>query len=128
MAYLFERKENENIGVDYIHSKDNMMITWTYQHLMDLTVANYGRPVTEIKLRKALKDQLDMAFEDMNEGFDLCKVKMIEESNKEWVLEECVRQWNENQKEFWPDRMGPDQGQPHCCYDGSGQHCHGLHH
>ena len=82
MAYLFERKENENIGVDYIHSKDNMMITWTYQHLMDLAVANYGRPVTEIKLKKALKDQLDMAIEDMMECFELCKGKMLEEINK----------------------------------------------
>ena len=82
MPWLFEKEENENIGVDYIHSKDNMMITWTYQHLMDLAVANYGRPVTEIKLKKALKDQLDMAVEDMMECFELCKDKMLEEINK----------------------------------------------
>lgn len=82
MPWLFERKANEKIGVAFIHSKDNMMITWTYQHLMDLAVASYGRPVTEIKLRKALKDQLDMAIEDMMEGFELCKDKMLEEINK----------------------------------------------
>ena len=87
MAYLFERKENENIGVDYIHSKDNMMITWTYQHLMDLAVANYGRPVTETKLKKALKDQLNMAVEDMMEGFELCKDKMLEEINRDYRKE-----------------------------------------
>ena len=84
MPYLFEKQKGSDIGVDYIHSQDNMMITWTYQHLMDLAVANYGRPVTEIKLRKALKDQVDMALEDMNESFDLCKAKMIEECNKDW--------------------------------------------
>ena len=85
MAYLFEKEDGSNIGVDYIHSMDNMMITWTYQHLMDVAVANYGRPMTEEKLKKALKDQLDMAIEDMMEGFDLCKAKMIEEINKDYV-------------------------------------------
>ena len=85
MPYLFEKQKGSDIGVDYIHSKDNMMITWSYQHIMDLAVANYGRPVTEIKLRKALKDQLDMALEDMEESFDLCKAKMIEEINKDYV-------------------------------------------
>lgn len=83
MPYLFEKEEGSNIGVDYIHSQDNMMIAWSYQHIMNLAVANYGRPVTETKLRKALKDQLDMALEDMNESFDLCKAKMIEECNKD---------------------------------------------
>lgn len=82
MAYLFEREKDSEIGVDFIHSMDNMMTTWTYQHLMDLAVANYGRPVTAIKLKKALKDQLDMAIEDMMEGFELCKDKMLEEINK----------------------------------------------
>ena len=81
MPYLFEKEAGSNIGVDYIHSQDNMMITWSYQHLMDIAVANYGRPMTEEKLKRALKDQLDMALEDMNESFDLCKVKMIEECN-----------------------------------------------
>ena len=82
MSYLFERKEDSNIGVDRIHSQDNMMITWTYQHLMDVAVANYGRPMTEEKLKKALKDQLDMVLEDMMEGFELCKEKMLKEVNK----------------------------------------------
>ena len=82
MPWLFERKENENIGVDYIHSQDNMMITWTYQHLMDVAVANCGRPMTEEKLRKELKAQLDMAIEDMMEGYELCEEKMLEEINK----------------------------------------------
>ena len=85
--YLYEPKGE----ADYqgrIHSQDNMMITWTYQHLMDLAVANYGRPVTEIKLRKALKDQVDMALEDMMESFDLCKEKMIKEINKKERCEE----------------------------------------
>lgn len=93
-----------NKATDYqglIHPQDNMIITWTYQHLMDVAVANYGRPMTEEKLKKALKDQLDMVLEDMQESFDLCKAKMISESNKEYVLEECIRQWNENQKEFY---------------------------
>lgn len=83
MPYLYEPKSK----TDYqgrIHSEDNMMITWSYQHIMNLAVANYGRPVTETKLKKALKDQLDMALEDMNESFDLCKAKMIEECNKDW--------------------------------------------
>lgn len=81
MPYLYEPKSE----IDYqgrIHSQDNMMITWSYQHIINLAVANYGRPVTETKLKKALKDQLDMALEDMREGFDLCKGKMIEECNK----------------------------------------------
>lgn len=82
MAYLFERKKDSEIGVDFIHSMDNMMTTWTYQHLMDVAVANYGRPMTEEKLERALKDQLDMVLEDMREGFGLCKAKMIEEINK----------------------------------------------
>lgn len=100
MPYLYEpQKETDYQG--RIHSEDNMMITWSYQHIMNLAIANYGKPVTETKLKKALKDQLGMALEDMNEGFDLCKEKMIRESNKEYVLEECIRQWNENQKEFY---------------------------
>ena len=82
MAYLFEREKDSEIGVDFIHSMDNMMTTWTYQHLMDVAVANYGRPMTEEKLKKALKDQLDMVLEDMQESFELCKAKMIEEINK----------------------------------------------
>ena len=81
MPYLYEpKKETDYQGC--IHSQDNMMITWTYQHLMDVAVANYGRPMTEEKLKKALKDQLDMVLEDMQESFDLCKAKMIEEINK----------------------------------------------
>ena len=82
MPYLYEPKRE----TDYqgrIHSQDNMIITWTYQHLMDVAVANYGRPMTEEKLKKALKDQLDMVLEDMEESFDLCKAKMIEEINME---------------------------------------------
>lgn len=81
MSYLYEpKKETDYQG--HIHSQDNMMITWTYQHLMDVAVANYGRPITEEKLKRALKDQLNMVVEDMMEGFDLCKAKMIEEINK----------------------------------------------
>ena len=82
MAYLFEREKDSEIGVDFIHSMDNMMITWTYQHLMDVAVANCGRPMTAEKLRSELKNQLDMAIEDMMEGFELCKDKMLEEINK----------------------------------------------
>ena len=82
MAYLFEKKEGSNIGVDRIHSQDYMMITWSYQHLMDMAVANCHKPVTEMALRKELKAQLDMAVEDMMEGFELCKGKMLEEINK----------------------------------------------
>ena len=82
MAWLFKRKENENIGVDRIHSQDNMMITWSYQHLMDVAVANYGRPMTKEKLKKALREQLNMAVEDMMEGYELCEEKMLEEINK----------------------------------------------
>lgn len=82
MAWLFEKEKGSNIGVDYIHSEYDMMITWTYQHLMDIAVANYGRPMTKEKLKKALKDQLDMAIEDMMEGYELCEKKMLEEINK----------------------------------------------
>ena len=82
MAYLFEREKDSEIGVDFIHSMDNMMTTWTYQHLMDVAVANCGRPMTAEKLRRELKAQLDMAIEDMMEGFELCKDKMLEEINK----------------------------------------------
>lgn len=89
MSYLYEPK-NETDYQGRIHSEDNMMITWSYQHIMNLAVANYGRPVTEIKLRKALKDQLDMALEDMNESFDLCKAKMIKESNENNILWRCL--------------------------------------
>lgn len=89
MSYLYEPKSE----TDYqgrIHSEDNMMITWSYQHIMDLAVANYGRPVTEIKLRKALKDQLDMAIEDMMECFELCKGKMLEELNKDYYNDDYI--------------------------------------
>ena len=82
MPYLYE-KENENDLNLYIHSQDNMMITWTYQHLMDVAIANCHKPVTEMALRKELKAQLDMAIEDMMEGFELCKGKMLEEINKD---------------------------------------------
>ena len=81
MPYLFEKEQGSEIGINYIHSQDNMMITWTYQHLMDIAVANYGRPITENKLRLTLSEQLNMAIEDMMEGFELCKAKMIEEIN-----------------------------------------------
>lgn len=82
MAYLFEKEKGSNIGVDYIHSQDNMMITWTYQHLMDVAVANYGRPMTKEKLKRALREQLDMAIEDMMECYELCEEKILEEINK----------------------------------------------
>lgn len=82
MPYLFEKQKGSDIGVDYIHSQDNMMITWTYQHLMDVAVANYGRPMTKEKLKRALREQLDMAIEDMMEGYELCEEKMLEEINK----------------------------------------------
>lgn len=82
MAYLFEKEEDSNIGVDFIHSMDNMMITQTYQHLMDVAVANYGRPMTKEKLKRALREQLNMAIEDMMEGYELCEKKMLEEINK----------------------------------------------
>lgn len=82
MPYLYEpKKETDYQG--YIHSEDNMIITWSYQHLMDVAVANYGRPMTEEKLKKALKEQLDMVIEDLTESFELCKSKMIELINKE---------------------------------------------
>ena len=83
MPYLYEPQK----VTDYqgrIHSQDNMMITWTYQHLMDVAVANYGRPITEDKLERALAEQLDMVVEDMMESFNLCKAKMIEEINKDY--------------------------------------------
>ena len=83
MPYLYEPQK----VTDYqgrIHSQDNMMITWTYQHLMDVAVANYGRPITEDKLERALAEQLDMVGEDMMESFNLCKAKMIEEINKDY--------------------------------------------
>ena len=81
MPYLYEpTRETDYQG--RIHSEDNMMIAWSYQHLMDVAVANYGRPMTEAKLKIALRKQLDMAVEDMKESFDLCKAKMIEEINK----------------------------------------------
>ena len=83
MPYLYEKRNGNDFDL-YIHSQDNMMITWTYQHLMDVAVANYGRPMTEDKLKWALKDQLNMALEDMTESFDLCKAKMLEEINKDW--------------------------------------------
>lgn len=84
MPYLYEpTKETDYQG--RIHSQDNMIITWTYQHLMDVAVANYGRPMTEEKLKRALKDQLNMVLEDMQESFGLCKAKMIEEINKDYV-------------------------------------------
>ena len=80
--YLYEpKKESDYQG--RIYSQDNMMVTWTYQHLMDVAVANYGRPMTEEKLRKTLKEQLDMVVEDMMESFNLCKAKMLEEINKD---------------------------------------------
>ena len=82
MPYLFEKQKGSDIGVDYIHSQDNMMITWAYQHLMDVAVANYGRPMTKEKLKRALREQLDMAIEDMMEGYELCEEKMLEEINK----------------------------------------------
>ena len=82
MAYLFVREEDSEIGVDFIHSMDNMITTWTYQHLMDVAVANCGRPMTAEKLRGELKNQLDMAIEDMMEGYELCEEKMLEEINK----------------------------------------------
>ena len=82
MAYLFVKEDDSNIGVDFIHSMDNMMTTWTYQHLMDVAVANCGRPMTAEKLRRELKNQLDMAIEDMMEGYELCEATMLEEINK----------------------------------------------
>ena len=50
---------------------------------MDVAVANCGRPMTEAKLKKTLKEQLDMAVEDMMESFELCKENMLKEINKE---------------------------------------------
>ena len=82
MAYLFEREKDSEIGVDFIHSMDNMITTWAYQHLMDVAVANCGRPMTAEKLRRELKNQLNMAIEDMMEGYELCEVRMLEEINK----------------------------------------------
>ena len=82
MPLLFEKEKGSNIGVDYIHSEDWMMITWTYQHLIDLAIANCHKPVTETALRRELKAQLDMAVEDMMEGFDLCKAKMLKLINE----------------------------------------------
>ena len=84
MPYLFEKQKGSDIGVDYIHSQDNMMITWTYQHLMDVAVANCGRPMTAEKLRRELKAQLNMAIKGMMEGYELCEAKMLEEINKEY--------------------------------------------
>ena len=81
MSYEHE-KENENDYELYIHSEDEMLITWTFQHLMDIAVANYGRPITRAKLRKALKEQLDMVVEDMMESYYLCEENMIREINK----------------------------------------------
>ena len=83
MSYLYEPKREIDYQ-GYIHSQDNMIITWTYQHLMDVAVANYGRPMTEEKLRKALKEQLNMVVEDMMESFELCKGKILEEINKDY--------------------------------------------
>ena len=49
---------------------------------MDVAVANYGRPMTKEKLKRALREQLNMAIEDMMEGYELCEKKMLEEINK----------------------------------------------
>lgn len=98
--FLYEPK-NESDYQGYIHSQDNMMITWTYQHLMDVAVANYGRPMTEAKLKKALKEQLDMAVEDMMEGYELCAAKMLEKINKDYMLEEINKDYIDSlPKEF----------------------------
>ena len=81
MPYLYEPKR-ENKYQGYIHSEDNMMITWSYQHLMNIAVANCHKPVTETALRKELMAQLEMAVEDMMESFELTKGKMLEEINR----------------------------------------------
>ena len=57
MAYLFEKEEGSNIGVDRIHSEDAMINWWTYQHLIDIAICNCHKPVTEMALRKELKAQ-----------------------------------------------------------------------
>lgn len=87
--WLYEHdKQNENDFSLYINPEDDMMIHWTYQDIMDIAVANYGRPMTKEKLRKTLKEQIDMAVEDMMESYDLCEEAMIRETNKDFESEE----------------------------------------
>lgn len=79
--------ENPTQGL-YIHSQECMMHIFTYQDLMDIAVANYGRPMTKEKLRKALREQINMVLEDLKESYDLCEDAMIRETNKECKEEE----------------------------------------
>ena len=86
MPWLYEHvKENKDDVELHIHTEDNMIIPWTYRHLMNMTIANCGRPVTESMLRRELKNQLNMSIEDMMEGFELCKDAMLREINGGWI-------------------------------------------
>lgn len=80
--WLYEPK-TETDYQGYIQAEDQMMISWTYQHLMNIAIANCRKPITEMALRKELKRQLDMAIEDMMESFELCVENMLKELNKE---------------------------------------------
>lgn len=85
--WLYEHENDGNYEL-CIHSLDDMMIHWTYQDIMDIAVANYGRPMTKEKLRKTLKEHLDIAVEDMMESYNLCEEAMIREINKDFESEE----------------------------------------
>ena len=59
-----------------IHSADNMLQGFTFQHIMDIAAANYGYPLTEENLIKTIKEELEKEIEDMWENWEICKDKM----------------------------------------------------
>lgn len=84
MSYLYENfDKHDNNPVICINTADNMIISFTYQHLIDMCIANCKKPVTEIQLRQELVNQVNMILEDMWESFELCKENLLKKINKE---------------------------------------------
>ena len=81
---LYDPETDKRNGKDFeynlpIHENDDLLLGFSYKQIMDEVVANYGHNVTEKKIRKQVKDHLEMVMENMEENLMLCIESMLKE-------------------------------------------------
>ena len=82
--WMYDPKTDVRNGKDFtynlpIHANDDLLIGFTYKQIIDEVVANYGHNVTNIEIRKQVKEHLEMTIENMEDNLMLCIDNMLEE-------------------------------------------------
>ncbi len=82
--WMYDHETDARNGKEFtynlpIHENDDLLLGFTYRHIMDEVTANYGHNVTEKEIRKQVKADLEMMIENMEENLMLCIDNMLTE-------------------------------------------------